>query len=137
MAADLHIHVLDGVTVETVQRMMSHSYGSKYFNLRACSEVDRQHAVGLVANTPQCWVGEVSWLKAMVTGDSETFVPGPVQAVQNAIGEDLPELDEQLEQKIVDAMKLENSTDYRLALPEVVASFLRSHRGKRIFCVSW
>ena len=93
--------------------------------------------------TPSVWVGEVSWLKASIFEDeAATFIPGPVQAISDLIGEDLPILTPELREKILDALHGPNTTTYAVAdaasakYAEVVA-FLDKHMGERLFTVSW
>lgn len=138
MSADLHIHVLpDDVEEGVVAVMMSNCFGSKHFAPLRVSETARHEALDRVMEMPNVWIGEVSWLKAAVFQDSKTFVPGPVQAVQEAIGEGLPRLDPTLEKKILDALTVANATDYRISELAPVQEFLAKHRNKRLFTVSW
>ncbi len=138
MAADLHIHVLpDDIEEGVLAAMFSNCLGSKYFAPHRVSDAARMTALDRVGDMPNVWIGEVSWLKAAVFGDAETFVPGPVQAVQEAIGEHLPRLDPTLEQKILAALDVPNRTDYRISEVEPVRRFLETYRNKRLFTVSW
>jgi len=133
MAADLSIHVFEGVTEEDLAAFFSHTLGSKYMDL------NRRTDLGVhlkISDTPGIWIGEVSWLKAAITGDME-YVPGPVQSVQETIGEDLPEVDDALIARIMAAFDIPNLTAYHIAEPAEVRSFLEAHRGKRLFTVSW
>jgi len=65
------------------------------------------------------------------------FVPGTVQQVFDAIGENLPVIDDILISKIGVAFDAGNGTSYSLANREEVLSFLEQHRGKKVFTVSW
>ncbi len=135
--ADLHIHVLEGVTEDDLRVFFSNTLGSKWFNPRPAG-VSREPSWGRVAESPQVWVGEVSWLKAGVTGDDDTYVPHPVQAVHELIGEDLPVLDEALLKKLEVALKIPNQAGgYETTAAEKVVAFLKEHMGKRLFTVSW
>jgi hypothetical protein len=137
MAADLHIHVFEGITERHLALLFENSLGSKYFNPRARGE--RSTATyEAVANTPNIWIGEVSWLKAMLLQDGETtYVPAPVQTIAGLIDEELPTLDDKLIADILAALDLPNTTQYKLAKREAVAKFLLQHKGKRVFTVSW
>jgi hypothetical protein len=139
MAADLHIHVqTPEVTDEVLARFFGNTLGSKHFNPRPYSQTsDKPYEI--VARSPNIWIGEVSWLKAALLGDGdgERFVPGPIQVVQQAIGEDLPVIDDDLIAKIGAAFDVPNTTSYSLAKKIDVWRFLETHRGKRVFTVSW
>lgn len=138
MAADLHIHVLpDDIEEGVLAVMFSNCFGSKHFGPMRVSEGARTEAIMRVSDMPGVWIGEVSWLKAALFEDSETFVPGPVQVVQDAIGEHLPRLDPALEQKILEALQVPNTTGYNISEVQPVADFLAKHRNKRLFTVSW
>jgi hypothetical protein len=137
MAADLHIHVVpDDLEEGVIAAFFSNTLGSKYFGGRF-SEEEKHAAFPRIADTPNVWIGEVSWLKAALFGDSGTFVPSTVQLVQDAIGEDLPTLTDELEQKILAAFAAANETGYSLATVDEVRAFLTEHKGKRLFTVSW
>lgn len=113
MAADLHIHVFDG-----------------------CTENDLCD-YKKIASTPNVHVGEVSWLKAALLDDSDRYIPSAVQQVTDIIGEDLPVVDDAMIARIADAMKAPNATSYTLNSAEEVLTFLKQHKGKRVFTVSW
>lgn len=164
MAADLSIHVIpvDPITVEytytfwnednkrqqrTITKLIdesvlaalfSSSLGSKWFDLSADLRQELSDAAfSLIAETPQCWVGEVSWLKAALFKDEETFVPNTVAQVSSIIGEDLPVIDDQLIEKIARAFDAPNDTSYSLANKDEVVAFLEEHKGLRCFTASW
>ena len=151
MAADLSIHVLgpykykswetgnveDGeATEQDYKDLEASSLGSKYFSSgRHQGAWDRAfHNLG---NSPQVWIGEVSWLKAAFLEDAESFIPGPVQRVAEVIGEDFPVIDDGLIEKIAEAMRVENATSYRIATENEVVDFLKEHKGKKVVTVSW
>src|ERR1044071_4453309 len=101
MAADLHIHVVpDDLEEGVIAAFFSLTIGSKHFSGFGRGRVSpeaQERAFSRIADTPNVWIGEVSWLKAALFGDSGTFVPSTVQLVQDAIGEDLPTLDDERE----------------------------------------
>lgn len=139
MAADLHIHIFEGIEEYDLKTFFASSLGSKHFDLRIASAQQRK---GLrihenVGQTPNVWVGEVSWLKAVVFESPEEFVPTPVSVIHKLIGEDLPVLDSDLIYKIMDALDRKNKTMYKIARPEDVIGFLSAHEGKQVFTVSW
>lgn len=136
MAADLSIHIYEGITQDDMKRFFSSTLGSKYFNMSTPSNYD-DGMYEKFGNTPSVWIGEVSWLKAVITDDAETFVPHPCQAICDIIKEDLPVIDDALISKIVNACSVENSTDYDTANPDKVKLFLEEHKGKKVFTVSW
>lgn len=142
MAADMNIHVLEGDCTESdLVDFFSSTFGSKHFGRRGigCGPA-WDAAYKKIAKTPSVHVGEVSWLKAAVTGDSEEFVPNVVQAVSKVIGEDLPVVDETLIDRIGSAWGTKPNAaakDYDVADRDTVVAFLREHMGKRVFTVSW
>ncbi len=135
MSADLHIHVLEGVTEDDVAMMNSNVMGSKHFRWDA-----PQKPLDLftkISDTPNVWIGEVSWLKAALFEDPDTFVPDPVDKVSEIVGEDLPVIDEDIIDQITAALRLPNNTRYSIADPGEVRAFLEQHKGKKIFVISW
>lgn len=123
MAADLHIHVVtEGAEGED--------------GVVSAPAYPDQWDPSSVARSPNVWVGEVSWLKADLFG-SEDYVPAPVQAVFDLIGDELPVVDDALIEGVVRAMGLPNATRYSLAEVDEVRAFLEAHRGLRAFTVSW
>jgi hypothetical protein len=139
MAADLSIHVLvPPCTEETLAQFFQNTLGSKYFSWFAPNDDGWREAHNVVAATPSFWIGEVSWLKAGLFDDAETYVPDPVAKVQEIIGENLPVIDDQLINQLEEALNAYNQTSYSVANDGVVLrTFLESHRGKPVFTVSW
>lgn len=143
MAADLHIHVLtEECTEEHVKADMSNVMGSKYENpdLDFKEKFEKAHKcrlVEVISNTPNIWVGEVSWLKAAFFNDSKTFIPDPIGNVYDVIGEDFPIIDDALIEKIKTAMKVPNQTDYTISSIKKVIGFLKAHKDKKAFTISW
>jgi hypothetical protein len=120
------------------------TFGSKYgpsilpIGIRkTVYEFSVDEALNVVMETPSIWIGEVSWLKAAVFEDADEYVPNAVQTIHELIGEEFPVLNEELKMKILDALKLDNSTAYAVADPETVGKFLDEHMGKKLFTVSW
>ena len=136
MAADLHRHIFEGITEKDLAGFFANTWGSKYFNLGRGSSWD-DPSRRKVGNTPQIWVGEVSWLKAALFEDSESFIPDPVGAISELVGEDLPVIDDSFIVKIKEAMAIPNETGYSLANAEEIVVFLEEHKGKRVFTISW
>jgi len=140
MAADVHLHILEGVTEEEVKLFLSNRLGSKYYDESKYQEHEKRYdeLVEKMANTPQVWVGEVSWLKAWLTGDKEAFVPSAVEKVTEVIGEDFPVIDDELIRKVEEAMKLgSGKSEYEVNDPEEVVNFLKEHKGKKVFWITW
>lgn len=140
MAADLYIHVFEGITEEDLKIFFSPTIGSKHFGAYLNhQDFNRmwEEVYSKISETPSVWVGEVSWLKAAIFDDEETFIPEPISKVVDIIGEDLPVVDDELISRIEEAMKLPNKTKYRVNDPAEVVEFLRKHKGKRVFTVSW
>lgn len=87
--------------------------------------------------TPYIWIGEVSWLKADLLADDETFIPNTVGTIDELIGEDWPVLDDELIKNILQAFELENKARCLLAEVAEVSQFLEEHRGEKVFTISW
>jgi hypothetical protein len=143
MAADLHIHVFaEGeVDEEVFQDFFCGTIGSKYFDMEKNMNRDRSiDSYAVISALPSVWVGSVSWLKAALFEDSDTFVPDAVGSVAEIIeeGEEFVVIDDELIGKVAEALKQDNRTGYyEVAKQEEVISFLEGHRGKRAFTVSW
>jgi hypothetical protein len=89
-----------------------------------------------INNSPNLWVGSVSWLKAAILGDAEKYVPSPVQIISDIIGDDI-ELTPEVLEKICAAYDVENATQYEIGSKDEMRKFLARYIGKRIFTVSW
>ena len=136
MAADLHIHIFEGIAEKDLSGFFANTWGSKYFNLGKGSSWD-DPSRKKVGDTPSVWVGEVSWLKAALFDDSEAFIPDPVGAISELVGEDLPVIDDSFMEKVKEAMAMPNETGYSLAHAEEILAFLEEHKGKQVFTISW
>ena len=140
MAANLHMHIFERMTEEDLIIFSSNILGSKYFSWsfgNPPSEEKKDIAWKNIMNSPNIWVGEVSWLKAGLFEDSKTYIPDTIGEISNIIGEDLPIIDDEIIQKILRAFELENKTSYNVAKKDDVKNFLLDHKGKKIFTVSW
>lgn len=143
MSADLSIHILDnGLNEQDYKDISSHTLGSKYclglFFIRKIPKERMDEVYDHFSKSPQIWVGEVSWLKAAVTGDSKTYVPDIVKEIHDIIGEDFPVINADLIEKIESAYdKCMNKTSYSVEKKEKVIDFLREHKGKKACTVSW
>ena len=141
MSADLHIHVFECITEDDIAKLNVSTVGSKHFDLVQAMHVQRSgiymKVINRIHSTPNVWIGEVSWLKASVFGDVETFVPNPIAGVQEIIGEDLPVIDGDLIERIGTALSMTNTTKYHIVDRDKVLTFLRKHMGKQVFTVSW
>ncbi len=117
----------------------SNHLGSRYFSLgnRCPAHTECGHWK-LISESDSVWIGEVSWLKAGLTGD-DTYIPEPVESVHSLIGENLPVLDAELWDKVMTAVGVPNARaahyDTEGGIP--VALWLDEHMGCRLFTVSW
>lgn len=166
MAADLHIHVLtDDITEDDMLIFNGNHMGSHYWcweyppmegeegfcvdgrenhkrRLQLYAAHGDEHELdrlgySKIANTPDIWIGEVSWLKAAIC-ESDEFLPGPVVAVSELIPDyPHPVLTTGLMDQIISAMDVPNKTQYTVATVETVKEFLQQHLHKRIFTISW
>jgi hypothetical protein len=159
MSADLHIHILESpATIQDFIHDNANVLGSKYFDVEEChchdvynseSMVDHEAwararnqwlietPCGRIGNTPNIWIGEVSWLKAALFEDNK-YIPEPVMAVRELLGDDPVLITEEFIQAVSDALTQQNTTHYSVTnrVDEVVA-FLRMHLGKLAYPISW
>lgn len=145
MAADLHLHVRTPECTDAVMRSFFASTIGSSWGPASLADVPSTSGLGdwtdachAVSRTPQVWIGEVSWLKAALFDDGETFVPDPIGEIAELVGDDCTaELTDEMIDRIVDALTRPNSTGYSIASIDEVRPWLEEHRGKPIFCVSW
>jgi len=124
----MELQILQGADKETVQRFKG--WDNTLF--------DEDYRV--VGGMPGVGIGEVSWLKASLFGDDETFIPGTVMEVSRIIDEEhdgFAVIDDALIIAIKDAFAVENATTYDVGDVSVVVAFLEEHKGKECFLVSW
>ena len=145
MAASMSIHIMSNTpeSDEALKCFFSNHLGSTYFDPDyECPESGPQTCnvhFDIMANNGVLEVGEVSWLKAALIGDAETYVPSPVHQVAELLSEPTeitPELVDQLEA----AFDLPNTTGYSVAdNKDNVRSKLAPYMGKgyRAFTISW
>jgi hypothetical protein len=140
MSADLHIHVMEGVTTDDLRCFNRHTLTSKYFDVQDLHPCGNNYNCAhdrAVVDSPQVWIGQVSFLKAMLLEDTETYVPGVVQAIVNLIREDEPVIDDALLAGVREAFARNNDTSYSVADVDEVVAYLERYRGKKVFTVSW
>jgi len=140
MSADLHIHAMTpDVTEADLAAFSANTLGSKHFRPFAARYDFATHIALFtkISNTPNVWIGEVSWLKAAVMNDPDAFIPSAVQRVHDLIGEDLPVLDNALAANLLAAIPALNTTGYRVVDVETLRDWLAQHLGLRLFQVSW
>lgn len=101
---------------------------------------EKDHYIGIdhywIMALDNVWVGEVSWLKAMVFDDTKTFVPDVVGTISD-IFHDHPFITEGLIFQVEKAYSVINTTGYSIAEEDEVINFLKKNVGKRGFTVSW
>lgn len=126
MAADLSIHVMaEDVTEEQVRAFRNPFGGHSDFLLKQ------------IMKCPSVWVGEVSWLKAALTGDEDAFIPDPVGEIA-AIFSGIDEVTDEKIKAAALAMTQKNQCDhYSIAKKRDVIAFLEAHKGKKSFTISW
>ena len=129
MPADLHIHTLGWVSEEELRIFRNEVPHTMEEWLDAYDSI--------YCGCPSVWVGQVSWLKAIVTGDDQGFIPGPVQAVWGIFGKNFVEITDEVISLVSAAMDNPNSTSYALNEKSKVVSFLRRNIGERAFIISW
>ena len=145
MSADMSIHALDHLDEESFKCFFSNEIGSSYEDaLYTCPEgktdtAGCSHRQTMI-NSPQIAVGEVSWLKAALLEDSQTFVPDTIGAISEILDEPTRVTPEIIE-KLTQAFDLPNHSDYPIPHPGLkraqVRRFLTDHQGHYAFIISW
>ncbi len=139
MSADLHIHILEGITIETLKRFQCNTLGTVFFDPSLwqahAKHSDEDH--NAVEKTPSVWVGEVSWLKAAVFNDPDSFIPNPIEAVAELFKQGVVDITDELIERVEKALERSNQTAYRIERKEPVVDFLKEHKGKKAFTISW
>lgn len=129
MAADLYIHILEGLTEDEVKLFFCNDMGSKYFDL---DKVELKHKLfnseinNKFADTLMVYVGSDS-----------SIDNGLVSLIENFIGEDFPVITHDL---IFGINHILNSKlEYYRLNPDrgEITDFLYKHLGKKCFCVNW
>ena len=89
---------------------------------------------------PNVWVSEVSFLKASLFGDDD-YIPGVVQVVQELIGEDFPVLNDELLQKLTDAINADYDPSYYGQMHQntknEIIEWLNENKGSELFIIAW
>lgn len=140
MSADLSIHALVYVTEDELAEFKSNTLGSDYFSWTKRVPYERSNELyEKFANTPSVCVGEVSWLKAGLTGDSDTYIPPLCEAVSSCFEHDLMLCDDAFIARMAAAIKQAkpNSTGYETSEGEPILKFLEEHKGEKVFTISW
>ena len=142
MAADMCIHAITEVEKWAYIQLEKSCIGSKYFSdERQDKEFHDKwnEALDVMVDTPAVGVGvgEVSWLKAALFEDGDTFVPKPIETISEIVGEDFPVIDDEMIAKIEAAMKLPNTTGYSLGSAKDILQFLKDHKGRFACAISW
>lgn len=132
MSADFQIHILENCTKNDVVMFHDSDYDENLYDI--------------IGSTPGVWIGEVSWLKAFLLGNNNTYVPTTILKINELINDnklknkldcELLELTDELIGQIISCFDVANTTDYKLADVNDVKEFLNIHKGKQIFTVSW
>lgn len=142
MAADLHIHIMtDDVDEDDLRKFFSrtigHKWGKSLPSEESISWEENLELMTKLNSTPNVWVGEVSWLKAALFEDDDTYIPDPIGKLSELIDDGVTTIDEKFITMVEKAFGHPNQTDYSIANVTEVVEFLREHIGKRIFAVSW
>lgn len=141
MSADLHLHVrtpecTDEVMRDFFRNVLGSSWNGGLLDIMATGGF-AGNAFDVICNTPDCWIGSVSWLKAAMTNDAGSHVPDPVQVISDIVGDRGTPVTPELTARVVAALEIPNETGYHVADAVTVKAWLEEHAGKPIFCVSW
>lgn len=139
MSADLHIHVGPMPIVPAdhpVKIMLNGPWEldhERFDELKARGEIE------------DIWIGEVSWLKAGLFGDSASFIPPLVAAISETFhsvykGQPVkitPAIIELVKERIAASADVEDRTSYSIADPEAILIWLTQQMGREAWTVSW
>jgi hypothetical protein len=140
MSAEMRIHILDNtITEKDLKIFFGNTMGSKYFaGLFNQPKYDKWEKVAQkIEKTDSIVIGNVSWLKAAITEDNESFIPGAVEEIKEIIGENLPVISNSMIEEIAIAFDKPNKSGYKTAKKEDVIEWLQKNKGKKVFTVSW
>lgn len=132
MAADLHIHVRTPEITDEVLNIFEHDG----VPMSQKDGLTWEKTYNIVAESPNIWIGEVSWIKAALFEDKKTFIPDTVGEISMIVGNGIV-LTEDVLGQIKAAFNVDNNTSYEIADKQTVLDFLKNHLGKQIFQVSW
>ena len=140
MGADYTLHILRTPAEEEDYKVFeSNSLGGTWWEYVPYEEHDRRFSelYDKMARTPLCVVGEVSWLKAALFNDSDTFVPDPIGRLSEVIGDAIVVIDDDLIAQAQAALTIPNQTPYQLNDANEVIEFLRQYKGQKVAPISW
>ena len=138
MSADLCIHVKTDWITEDVWKMFLKECPDDLFNTPDEYFEEQDGALEIIRETPQCWVGQVSWLKAALLDDEESYVPSPVGRISELIPYwTTVRVTEELIEQVDKAFDLVNSTSYDVVERKKIIAFLRENFDKEVFTISW
>lgn len=136
MAAELRLHErTEDITEEVLRAFFSNTLGSPYFGSR--SSMDDMEAMNIIAEAPSVTVGAVSNLKSAVSGDRDKYVPGPAQKINQEIGSEPVEVNDELMESLCEAPWVDNDSIYDDPDVGEVLTWLDERRGEEVFAVSW
>lgn len=157
MSADLHIHVrTKEITDDVLRAFFANTVGSKWSPLTALGEnatttdvvnafdtarlqgAGFSDAYGIIAKTPDVWIGSVSWLKAALLEDREQFIPSVVNKIHDRIGDSGDcVVTKELIGEVAEYFDDDNDSQYDICDKASAIDFLNLHVGEKVFTVSW
>ena len=141
MAADFHIHVITkNFTEDDVKFLKSNTLGSKYFAGfdQRYSYEELNSILARAENTPNIWIGEVSWLKASLSEDPSEYIPTLVEVLYDLVGEDFTTITPEFIDQVSAAFDTEEISSYYDSFEkDRLINFLNKYMGEKVFHVSW
>lgn len=143
MSADFAVHVLtDKFTAEDYKAFASNTLGSAYFDLNfSQAEYEKAYDIDLFcscSDTPHLYVGEVSWLKASLTGDIDEYVPDLVLHVSELFnGNELLLITDEVIEKVRSIIDSFVEHEHYSSGTEGLLEFFEKYKGSTAFTVSW
>lgn len=143
MSADLAIHVFtDELSMDDIATFFCSSLGTEWFNPLRAQITQRNgewmKAYEKLSRLPHTYVGEVSWLKALLTDDTVNYVPTAIEIINKLIGHSgKTVIDQTLLNEVAKALMVVNTTDYQLEDTNKIMKFLNDNMGKKAIVVSW
>ncbi len=137
MSADLHIHIRKAELITSALLFQDSDMMQQITNPLPMELRDRLFTA--MSDDPNVHVGEVSWLKAALSEDTDTYVPSAVETINALIPPTrLTLLTKELIDAVVAALEGNGrAPGYAVSGAGPVEIFLREHVGEEVYTVSW
>ena len=104
-------------------------------------QLQHDDAVELIEKLSVIYIGEVSWMKAGLMGNTskDNFIPEPISKLIELIPDkDFTPISDELIESVSKIFDMNNTSIYPLeASKEEVISFLNKNKGSEVFTITW